>query len=229
METRWLKESLFSGMTSNAYKLGTALTLGWFWTRVCGCSNLYRGSSMEQIDFANILATSEIGATQVQPPSYVAHSNSQTYFYIVRRVNNCGYEEQTIAAAVKVSIDDNGDLSLPQPNTVFNFKAEQIAGDKVKFVWFYCPLEQKSPPTIFKIYYDNQTGQVDYENPVSVINYTGRKFYSYQSDSLDAGKYIFAIRAEDAPGTQNNSLEQITIELDITSPDAINILSTDAV
>ena len=70
---------------------------------------------------------------------------------------------------------------------------------------------------------------MDYENPVSVINYTGRKFYSYQSDSLDAGKYIFAIRAEDAPGTQNNSLEQITIEPDITSPDAINILSTDAV
>jgi len=28
METKWLKEALYTGMTANAFKLGTVLTLG---------------------------------------------------------------------------------------------------------------------------------------------------------------------------------------------------------
>ena len=71
METMWLKEVLFAGQTSNAFKLGTVLTLGWFWPRIAGCSVLYRGSSMETIEFENILAVTEADACQVLPPSYV--------------------------------------------------------------------------------------------------------------------------------------------------------------
>ena len=229
METKWLKEALYAGMTANAFKLGTVLTLGWFWPRIAGCSVLYRGGSMEQIDFANILTVAEAGAEQISPPNYVTHASISTCFYVVRRANNCGCQEHTLVAAVKVLIDANGELAQPQPNNIFEVKAEQLAGNKIQLVWYYCPVGQKSEPACFKIYYDSGTGQINYENPITTIHYLGRMFYSYQSESLDAGRYLFCIKAEDGVGTECCSLAQIKIQLDTTSPDAVNILSVETI
>lgn len=229
MKRRWLKEALLIGGSANAFKLGTTLYLGWFWPRVAGCSVLYRGSSMEQIDFAYILTVANVDACLICPPSYVQHESNSTYFYVIRRANNCGDQEHTLAAAVKVSIDANGELADPQPNNIFDVTAEQVASNKVQLVWYYCPIEQKSEPVCFKIYTDGRTGQIDYENPIAVVSYAGRVFYGYQSDTLEAGRYLFAIRAEDAAGVENPSLAQIKIQLDTTSPDAVDILSAEAV
>jgi hypothetical protein len=88
METKWLKEALFTGMTANAFKLSTTLNLGWFWPRVAGCSLLYRGGSMETIDFDNILAVGALYTGQIQTPEYLAHTNNTTHFYVIRRANN---------------------------------------------------------------------------------------------------------------------------------------------
>jgi hypothetical protein len=222
-------DSLYEGDSPNGVKLGMGLTGGDFWPRVAGCSMLYRGSNMDLIDFTNILAVSEAEASEISPPIYVAHDNGSIYFYVVRRANNCGREEHTLAAAVKVSIDASGELAEPQPNNVFETKAEQVDGNKLRLVWYYCPIEQQSPPVCFKIYYDVGTGQIDYENPIATISYAGRRFYSYQSDVLDGDKYLFAIRAEDAAGTENTSLSQIEVYLDTANPSAINILSAKAV
>jgi hypothetical protein len=229
MEIKWLRESLFGGQTSNAFKLSTVLTLGWFWPRVTGCSVLYRGKSMEAIDFANILTVAEADAGQISPPSYVQHSNGSTYFYVVRRVNNCGDQECTLSAAARVSICADGELAGPQPNNIFAVRARQVDGNKVELVWFYCPLEQQSAVVYFKVYYDGGTGQVDYENVIAAICYVGRRFYSYQSSSLNLGRYLFCIRAEDAAGTDCGSSAQVSIQLDTASPDAIDILSAKSV
>jgi len=227
VERQWLIEALFDGMTSNAFKLGTVLTGGWFWMRRTGCSALYRGPSMEQIDFANILTVAEQDADSISPPSHIPHHSSSTYFYVVRRFNNCGYQERTLAAAVKVSIDTQGNLSKPQPNNIFTWRVDQVDGNKTELTWFYCPLEQKSRPAHFKIYYDGGTGLIDYQNPIATINYQGRKFYTYQSDALPAGRYLFAVRAEDADSIENNSLAQLQIQLNITNPDVIEVLSVE--
>jgi hypothetical protein len=229
METHFLKEALFGGMTSNAFKLGTALTLGWFWPRISGCSALYRGHGMEQIDFENILAVAELNAGEISPPGYLPHNNNETYFYVIRRVNSCGHQEHTIAAAVKVSIDTDGDLAKPQPNKIFAVKTIQVDANKIRIVWFYCPIEQMSKPARFNVYFDAATEQINYENPVASFDYKGRRFYSYLSDTLTAGIYQFAIRAEDASGVENGSLSQLKIQLDITNPDAIDILSAEAI
>ena len=229
MEPLWLKGALFTGMTANAFKLGTVLTLGWFWLRVTGCSVLYRGYSMEAIDFANILTVAETNAYEISPPSYMQHNNSTTYFYVIRRVNNCGEQECTLAAAVKVAIDADGELAQPQPNSIFEVRAKQVASNKIQLTWFYCPIDQKSEPVRFKIYYDAGTGQIDYENSIATISYAGRIFYNYQSDTLNADRYLFAIKAEDNAGTENASLARISIHLNATSPDAIDILSAEAI
>jgi hypothetical protein len=228
METKFLRDALFGGMTSNAFKLGTVLSLGWFWLRIGGCSVLYRGESMDGIDFANILTTDNADAGEIGPPSYIEHNSASTYFYIIRRTNHCGDQEHTLSAAVKVSIDADGELRKPQTNDIFAARAEQVNGSKVQLVWLYCPLEQQSAPVRFKVYYDGGTGQIDYENPVAVVSYAGQRFYHYTTGSLNAGRYLFCIKAEDGTGTANGSLATIRIELDTTSPDAIDILNAEA-
>ena len=229
IEKSWLREALFNGMTANAFKLGTTLSLGWFWVRVAGCSVLYRGPSMEQIDFVNILTVAEQDACEISPPSYIPHNSSSTYFYVIRRFNNCGYQEHTLTAAVKVSIKSSGDLTEPQPNKISGSRAKHVDGNKIQLFWFYCPLEQKSQVVCFNVYHDGGMGQIDYENSIAIISYEGRKFYSHQSDALDEGRYLFAIRAEDAGGIENSSLAQLRTQLAIANPDAINILSAEAV
>ncbi len=229
IESNWKREALFNGMTANAFKLGTTLSLGWFWVRVAGCSVLYRGSSMGEIDFVNILAVSEQDAREISPPSYISHNSGSTYFYVVRRFNNCGYQERTLAASVKVSIESNGELAEPQPNKVFDSGAELVDGNKILLVWYYCPLEQKSQPMCFNVYYDGRTGQINYENPLAIIGYKGRKFYRYQCGALEAGRYLFAIRTEDASGIENSSLARLRIQFDPTNPAAIDILSVEGV
>ena len=229
VERQWLVEALFNGMTANAFKLGTVLTGGWFWMWRSGCSALYRGPSMERINFANILTVAEQDASSISPPDYLPHHSNSTYFYVARRFNICGYQECTLAAAVKVAIDAEGNLVEPKPNNIFAWRIEQVHSNKIQLIWFYCPLEQKSQPVCFQICYDGGTGHIDYENPIATINYQGRKFYTYQSDALAAGRYLFAIRAEDADDVENNSLAQLAIQLTTKSPDAVNVLSAEAV
>ena len=180
---------------------------------------------METINFDNILTVAEADVKSISPPGYVQHDSGTTYFYVIRRANHCGDQEHTLAAAVRVAIDVDGELVQPQPNGIFGVKAEQTDGGKVRLMWLYCPIEQDSEPAFFKIYYDDKTGQIDYENPVATVSYKGRRFYSYQSDALEAGSYLFAVRVEDTAGTQDSSLARIRIQLDITGPDTIDILS----
>ncbi|MBC8472092.1 MAG: LamG domain-containing protein [Planctomycetes bacterium] len=229
MEMSRLREALFNGMTANAFKLGTVLSLGWFWARISGCSALYRGYNMEEINFEDILAVAEQDDCEISPPGYISHSSGSTYFYIIRRFNSCGYQERTLAAAIKFSIESNGEAAEPKPNKVFDSIYELKDGNKIRLIWFYCPLEQKSKPVCFNVYYDSRTGQIDYQNPLAKIDYKGRKFYSFQSGSLEAGKYLFAIRAEDSGGLENNSLAQLNIQLDSININAINILRAEAV
>lgn len=227
VELNWLKDALFNGMTANALKLGTTLSLGWFWARITGCSVLYHGPSIEEIDFDAALTVVKTDASEISPPSYLPHESNSTYCYVVRRYNHCGYQEHTLAATAKVSLDNEGELDKPQPNKIFAARAEQVDNDKVLLTWFYCPLGQESQSAAFNIYHDSRTGQIDYENPLAVIGYQGQKFYSHESGSLETGKYLFAIRTKDADGIENNSSACLAIELDDKGPDAINILQAE--
>jgi hypothetical protein len=228
IEQDWLLAALLGGMTANAFKLGTVLSLGWFWMRRSGCSVLYRGPAMDQIDFTNALTVAEQDAGQISPPLYVAHGSSSTYFYAVRRVNTCGYREHTLAAVAKVAIDADGNLAAPQPNNIFAAAVRQVNGNKVRLTWFYCPLRQKSKPICFRIYHDAASGQVDYQNPIGTITYQGQRFYSCLTEPLAGGRYLFAIRAEDADGVQNGSLARSKIQLVTEIPEAVDILSAES-
>lgn len=224
IKLNWFKDTLFNGMTSNSFKLGTTLNLGWFWSRITGCTALYRGPDIEQVNFDDVLTVAERNADEISPPDYLGHESNSTYFYIVQRYNNCGYQEHTLAASTKISLDANGELDKSKPNKIFDAKIEQVDIDRVLLTWFYCTLEQSSQPVCFNIYYDSGTGQIDYENPLAVISYQGQKFYSYEIGSLETGKYLFTIRAKDINGNENSSLTHLAIELEDKNLDPIKIL-----
>ncbi len=229
IEQNWLKDALFNGMTANAFKLGTTLHLGWFWVRIAGCLALYRGADMGRINFADILAVAGNDADEILPPAYLPHESNSTHFYVLRRFNRCGDQEFTLAAATKVSLDASGELADARPNRIFASGSERTDANKVRLVWLYCPLEQESPPVRFNVYSDNRTGQIDFENPIAVIDYRGPTFYSYYSDILEPGRYLFAVRAEDAAGTENSPSGHLTVELAGAGPDAINVLQAQTV
>jgi len=229
METKYQKDALFSGMTSNAFKLGLVLTYGWFWVRSGGCSVLYRGESIEKVDFENILTVAGAHAEEISPPDYVQHGASSAYYYVSRNVNVCGCEEQTLCTAIKLSIDSCGELASDRPNSVFAVRAVQSAGSKVCLQWYYCPLGQESEPVCFKIYCDNGTGDIDYESSIATVSYAGRKLYSYENGIPGTGKYQFCIKAEDAQGVQSSSLAAVTIDIDSVVCDSPEILSVETI
>lgn len=222
-------ESLFEGDSPNGVKLGMGLTGGDFWPRPAGCQNLYRGRSMVSIDLANILAVADITATELGPPGWLEHQAATTYFYIVRRANSCGAEERTLGAAVKIALDSNGNLSEPVCNSVFSVRARQKEGDKVELVWFYWPIEQKAACDCFRVYSDNGTGQIDYENAAGQIKYVGRQFYTFQSGPMSDEKNLFCIRALTKAGLEDGFLGQIKIQLNTTKPEAIEVLEIVAI
>jgi hypothetical protein len=226
MKPAWLKETLFAGQTANGFKLGTAVSLGWFWARINGCRIVCRGESMGTVDFEEVLAVAGPDAGEIGLPSYLSHEPGQVYFYVVRCANQCGRIERTLQAAVKVSIDNEGELSSSRPNDVFGLGGHAHDG-RVELVWHYCPIEQGNCPAEMRVYFDGGTGEVDYQNPVATVTYKGRRFYRYQSEQLERGRYLFAIRAADAAGNEHETMGQVAIEVAGENAEAIEIIGVE--
>jgi hypothetical protein len=213
MDLCFYKDALFTGLTPNAFKLGTVLYQGWFWPRPDGCSLLYRGDSIETINYDEIIAVSNYDVNKVQLPDYLSHPSNTTCFYVLRRANGCGDTERTLSASAKVVIESEGNLHQPIPNSVFTLKAQIVQGNRANLTWFYCPMRQQSPPVRFNIYTDNSQGQINYQNPITQIKYQGRRFYSFTTEQLPKGKHLFAVRAQDKTGIEDNSLKTVLVEI----------------
>ena len=113
--------------------------------------------------------------------------------------------------------------------TSYSNEGGWVDSDKVRFRWFYSPLTEKSCPACFNIYHDGGSGQIDYINSVATITYQGRRFYSCTIGPLGSGVHLFAIRAEDANGSENNSSAILRIQIQGANPDVIDILSVEAI
>lgn len=194
----WLGDALFYGATARAFKLGTALTGGWFWMRDAGCTAVYRGPSIAHVDFDDILCVAGHDGEEIALPTHLAHEPNASYCYVVRRFNACGHAELTSAPAVVVSLSADGRLAKPMPNAVLDLKLEPVADRRIQLVWSYCPLDQRAEPEVFRIYTDHGTGQLDWESPVATVVYEGRRFYRYQTGTIPNGLYQFAVVAERA-------------------------------
>jgi hypothetical protein len=228
-ETVWLTDALLNGMTAQAFKLGTALTRGWFWVRREDCAAIYRGPSPDAVDFGSILDVVEPHLQATTLPTYLSHEPGSKHCYVVRRFNSCGHQELTTAAAVMVSIGPDGKRVDPAPNAVFGLKAKRIDGNGIRLRWFYCPLDQGAAPEVFKVYGDGGTGQVDLETPLATVSYEGRRFYHYQANASADGRYTFVIRAQSASGTESVTLATVRCVVETHAPEAATIFAAEAI
>ena len=166
-----LRDALAHGLSSTAFKLATTLTQGWFWARRRGCTAVYRGPTVAEVDFSHILQVADPGAGQVVLPAGLSHPPVSTHCYLARRFNGRGTPERTTAAAVMVRIGPDGRLAPPAANAALDLKGECIGGRRFRLTWFYCSLDQETAPQEFHIYWDSGTGGIDLEHPLATIPY----------------------------------------------------------
>lgn len=179
---------------------------------------------MDEVDFDNILTVAGAGIDEIAMPGYLSHEAGETYFYVVRCANRCGDIERTLRAAAKVTIGDDGKLGKARPNEVVGLKAEQGQEGEIEITWTYNPMEQDSVPVEMRIYGDNGTGEIDYQNPIAVVKYKGRRFYRHRIERPADGRYRFAVRTADANGNECESKQDVTVEISRTNLEAIQII-----
>lgn len=228
-ERDWMAGALFNGMTPSAHKLGTVLTGGWFWMHCSGCTAVYRGPTLDQVDFKNILSVSSQDVTEVSLPNRVSHEPNSSYCYVVRRFNSTGDVEQTDSAAVMARIDGDGSLTRGVPNAVFGLKVSQVCGNKSRLAWSYSPLDQGVPPEVFRVYWDAGTGQMNWTQSLAEVPYRGRRRYSYQSDALANGTYTFIVRACSSEQVEHMSFQSVRCSIKTLLPEAVTLLAAEAI
>ncbi len=225
MEAKFF-DGLYSGDSVNGLKLCMGLTEGDFWARPAGLQVLYKGQDNSDIDFDRIIAASDSGDDVFEMS---AGQPLSCWLYVVRRINCCGVEEKTLCAAVMVELDSLGNLVERSCNKVFMVDAKQIDVNRILLKWFYQPIHQVKKISEFKIYCDNGTGIIDYQNLIGSLNYAGRRFYEFLSDELAGDIYKFCIRAVAADDTDDGFTGQIIIQLNRQRPDDISMLQSDVV
>jgi hypothetical protein len=204
-EPTWRREALFRGRTHTALELGTVLTRGWFWVRRNGCTAVYRCSGIREVDWSRILYAAEPKATELSLPRYLSHTGGSTECFVVRRFNGCGRQEKTIAASAMLRIAPSGQLALPRPNAVISLAARQVDADHVRLSWFYCPLDQETPPDRFDICLVDASGSADLGALIETVRYEGRRFYWCDVPNPANGRGGFAIRAVGKAGVEGEA------------------------
>ncbi|MEN6384722.1 MAG: hypothetical protein ABFD79_05955 [Phycisphaerales bacterium] len=215
-----LFDCLSGGDSAKGVKLCLGLTDGDFWTRTAGVQTLYKGQCIDDIDFENIEAVSDVNQKfEVQGGQPLSR-----LFFVVRRVNGCGNEEKTINACLRIDFDEQGNVIQNGCNKIINVTAKQVEGDKVRLSWFYHCLNEARAAERFLIYSNNGNGTIDFEHPIGSIDYNGKRFYQFVTPSLDKEHYRFCIRAESGENSGNQFNGDIKIWLKRQSPEEIGII-----
>lgn len=225
----WRRAILCNGAGSDGFKLGTVLTRGWFWVRRKGCTAVYQGPDIGQVDFDHPLSVANADAEKIALPAWTAPEPGSESCFVTRRFNGHGDQEQTTGAAVLVRMDADGKLADPMPNDVFALHAVQVHHGRVRLQWFYCPLDQQTEPAQFNVYASDASDQIDFEAPLATIPYRGRRFYQYLTEPLPDGMYRFAVRAETANGTETASTRTSSCVVCTAQPKGITLLNAEAV
>ncbi len=219
METKFF-DSLHNGDSANGVALCMGITDGDFWAMVGGAQVLYKGQSIDDVDFERI----EDAANVNEKFSIAGGGASSRTYYIVRRVNCCGYEEKTVNAVIRVEFDSLGNLVENGCNKIIDVSAQQIDNGKIKLRWFYQVINQSKKIKSFSIFTDNGTGTIDYQTPIASVEYAGRKFYQFVTDVLTGDYYRFCIRAVAQDDSENQFNGEVKIWLNKQSPDGIGVI-----
>jgi hypothetical protein len=164
------------------------------------------------MDFEELVCVSDIETGEMF--SNLNHLAGAAYIYALREVNGGGNEQHGPGAVVRAAFDSEGELITAGCNDTFHVDARQAAGCKVRLLWYYCPLGQDAACSEFRIYGDGGSGQIDFENVVAMVECRGVRLYSYVSDSLSEGRYLFCVRCVTDGGVESDGG---SVAVDVTS------------
>jgi len=213
MEREWLRDALFGGMTGRGYRLGTVLSLSWFWYRVDGCCVLYGGRVRSGCDFSQIIGVANRQAELIGEADYIEHEPGSGYEFVIRRFSGAGEIEKTSGASVVMEFDEAGALREIGPNGVLICNALPVGSDSVEVLWYYCPLCQRVGPEVFNVYSDNGTGTVDYGEPIGSVDYRGKGLYRFPAVELSGGRYRFAVKGVDSEGVERGAGREVEVDV----------------
>ncbi len=217
MDVKFYKEALFGGMTSNAFKLGTVLSCGWFWQRTNGCHTVYRGQD-GVLDYDKIQAVMNVADSSISIAGQ-ALAVDTIWHYIRRQLSGCGLESADSDPCI-VRIDSAGDMIGDLPNEPSGLSLEKAAGGKFKVRWRYDKSDQEISPAGFYIYIDSGFG-FDFETPDATVSYNGGSDHSWTSAALVGGTvYRFCVRAY-VSSRQTTNTDYVSGVADSTGPAAI--------
>lgn len=218
MEAKYF-DSLYGGDSCKGIKLCMGIAEGDFWTRSAGVQLLYKGENIDDADFKHFEGVANIGENF----EVLARQANTRFIYIVRRTNCCGFEEKTINAAIIIEFDNQGNLIEQGCNKIINVSACQVEGDKISLRWFYQAINQAKKIDGFAVFSDNGSGIIDFQNPIGMVEYSGRKFYQFVTNPLSENRYRFCIRAVAKDNSQNDFRDEIKNEINRQRPDRVEL------
>jgi len=224
METKWLKDSLFNGFTSNGWKLGLVLSQGWFWYRIAGVMALYRGQA-DVFDYDVIVAVMNADASAVTISNQALPANS-SWYYIRRHVCECGLESDDSPTCI-VQINSSGEMIGNAPNPPVALTIEGFAGGLIKLKWRYTRINEDVAPTGFNIYMDSGSG-FDLDTPEDSVLYGqgGNGEFDWTSDALTNGQlYRFIVRSYRTGAGESQNTNFVAAKADSQGPAAITGLT----
>lgn len=187
--------------------------------------NIYGNGGSGFIDYDTPLAVVNSPTVTWESDAIVA---AGTYNFGVRAEDSGGKEEFNSDVTVTVKIKDTPIEEIPNlPNAPVGLTLTPVAGGLIQIDWLYDTTDQEVVPSLFSIYYDNNTGVVDYVTPLDTVLYSagtvqGRYLaFTFTTGALGDGlAYIFGIRAKSAAGDEEENTVTETATADSTAPNA---------
>ena len=192
MDVKFLKNVVYKGRCSNAFKLGMIFASGKGWMKPAGCHVVYRGED-GVMDYSTIQAVMNVDAADVTIAVQDLPAET-SWHYVRRQVSDCGLESANSPICV-VEIDAEGEMELPIPNSPSELKIAKAAGGKLLLTWRYIRINEAISPVGFNVYQDSGEG-FDYELPAATVRYTRASDYKWISPELTDGQlYKYVVRA----------------------------------
>ena len=96
-------------------------------------------------------------------------------------------------------------------------------------MWYHCPIGQQATCERFNIYWDDGTGQIDYEDKLGSVGYTGPRYYSFETDVGSVGWFQFCVRTVSESGEENEHLGTVKIQIRGVAPQGVEMLQAQAI
>lgn len=191
---------------------GIIMTLGRWWVRVAGGTNLRRAPNgrIPTVDDPICGVANGDGVTIRDSAAICSHAAGSRWVYGITAVGAGGVEEQFISSIREVVFDAGALWSGELPNAAMGLTVKPNYNGSFNLIFRYDEKGQQAAPAMFNIYASpKDDADVDYGTPIGTVDYLiGKSEYAFTTGVIadgTPGLYKFAVRAESADGAEEKN------------------------